>query len=212
MNMKLLFIINNDEKKLKTIINKFHLPFNLIMYGDGTATQGILDFLDLVKTKKNILMSIISPYVEKDIFEYLKSTDIKEIGKGIVFTVPLSSSSYYIKNAFKEEEGNIMKEKSDYHLIITITNEGNAEKVMSIAKKNGANGGTLLKGRGMGGKNNFKFFNMTIEPEKDVLLIVCHGNDKNKIMEAILEKEGITKEAKGMCISLPIDNMIGLIE
>ena len=212
MNMKMLFIINDNEKKLKTFINKFHLPFNLIMYGDGTATQGILDFLDLVKTKKNILISLIPSYIEKEIFNFFNNTDIKEMGKGIVFTVPLSSSSYYVKNAFKEEEGNNMKEKSDYHLIITITNEGNAEKVMNIAKKNGANGGTLLKGRGMGGKNNFKFFNMTIEPEKDVLLIVCHKSDKNKIMEAIIEKEGIKTSARGMCISLPIDNMIGAIE
>ena len=213
MNMKILFIINDKESKIKAIVNKFRLPFNLIMYGDGTASQGILDFLDLVKTKKSILISIIPQYIEIKMFDYLSNTtNIKEIGEGIAFTVPLSSSSNYVKKAFEEKEGIIMKEKSDYHLIVAITNEGNAEKVMNIAKKNGANGGTLLKGRGMGGKNNFKFFNMTIEPEKDVLLIVCHEKDKNKIMESILEKEGIKSQAKGMCISLPIDSMAGIIE
>ncbi len=213
MNMKMFFIINNDEKKLKNIINKFQLPFNLIMYGDGTASQGILDFLDLKKTRKNILISIIPTYIEKEMFDYLNDiAHIKEIGKGISFTVPLSSSSKYVYNAFKMKEGVKMQEKSEYHLIITVTNEGNAEKVMTIAKKNGANGGTLLKGRGMGGKSNFKFFNMTIEPEKDILLIVCHNKDKNRIMESILEKEGIKTNAKGMCFSLPIDNITGMIE
>ena len=213
MNMKMLFIINDEEKKLKTIVNKYHLPFNIIMHGDGTASQGILDFLDLVKTKKNILVSIISPVIEKNIFDYLSDTvHLEEIGKGIAFTIPLSSSSKYVMDAFKKEEGEIMDNKKDYHLIITITNEGNADKVMNIAKKNGANGGTLLKGRDMGGKSNFKFFNMTIEPEKDILLIVCRNSEKNKIMEAILNKEGIKSDAKGMCFSLPIDNMIGVNE
>ncbi len=213
MNMKMLFIIHDEENKLKRIVNKFHLPFNIIMHGDGTASQGILDFFDLAKTKKNILVSIIPDYIAKELWDYLKDVNkIKEIGKGISFTIPLSSSSKYVSDAFKKREGEPMKEKSDYHLIITITNEGNADKVMNIAKKNGANGGTLLKGRGMGGKSNFKFFNMTIEPEKDVLLIVCHKDVKNKIMEAILDKEGINTDAKGMCMSLPIDNIAGLVE
>ena len=30
---------------------------------------------------------------------------------------------------------------------------------MNIAKKNGANGGTIIEGRSIGGKNSFKFFN-----------------------------------------------------
>ncbi len=213
MNMKMLIVINDEENKLKRIVSKFNLPFNLIMHGDGTASQGILDFFDLAKTRKNILVSIIPSYVEKELFDFLKDINhIKEIGKGISFTIPLSSSSKYVSSAFKLKEGETMKEKCDYHLIISVTNEGNAEKVMNIAKKNGANGGTLIKGRGMGGKSNFKFFNMTIDPEKDVLLIVCHKDVKNKIMASILEKEGINTEARGMCISLPIDNMVGIVE
>jgi hypothetical protein len=53
---------------------------------------------------------------------------------------------------------------------------------------------------------------MTVEPEKDILLIVCRGEDKNKIMTAILEKEGMKSDARGMCFSLPIDNIVGVNE
>ena len=211
MQMKLLFVINDDEKKLKALINKFRLPFNVIMYGYGTASQGILDFLDLVATKKNILTSIIPNNLEKEIFNYLSNTHhLEDIGKGVAFTTPLSSSSKYVMEAFNQKEGEIVKNKSNYHLIITIVKEGYSEKVMNLAKKCGANGGTLLKGRGMGGTSSFKFFNMTIEPEKDVLLIVCQQENKNKIMEAILEKNGVNTDSKGMCISLPIDSMVGI--
>ena len=211
MNMKMLFIINDNEKKLIRLVNKFHLPFNTIMHGYGTASKGILDFFDLIPTEKNILLSIIPDVLEKEIFEYLKETvKIKEIGRGIGFSVKLTSSSKYVLDVFKNKEGEKMNVKNDYQLIITIVNDGYADKVMDIAKKNGANGGTLLKGRSIGENNGLKIFNMMIEPEKDVLLIVCHKKDKTKIMTEILDKEGINKNAQGMCFSLPIDNMIGM--
>lgn len=216
MNMKLLFIISDSEKKVERVINKFKLPFNTITRGTGTASRSMLDFFDLSETEKYITMSIIPDYMEKDIFdklnEYMK---IKEVGNGIAFSVPLSSSSMYVNEAFIKKEGEKMETKGEivekkYHLLISIVAEGYAEKVMNAAKKCGANGGTLIKGRELGGKNSFKFFNMTMEPEKDLVLIVCASNDKNKIMETILAKTGIKTEGKGMCFSLPIDTTIGL--
>ncbi len=210
MKLKLLFIINDQEKKLNILINKFHLPFNVVMHGLGTASQSILDFFDLIPTEKNILLSIISSDLEKPIITYLRDHNkMNEVGKGIGFTIPLSSSPKYMQEAFKEKEDELMNKKSEYHLIVTIVNSGNADKVMKVAKKCGANGGTLLKGRDMEGKNSFKFFNMTIEPEKDILLIVCKNIEKNKIMEGILHEYGANTSAGGICYSLPVDSIIG---
>ena len=214
MNMKLLFIIADYEKKIEKIINKFKLPFNTITYGSGTASQSMLDFFGLVETEKYISMSIIPDIMEKKIFSKLdEDLKLKEIGNGIAFTVPLSSSSKYVRDAFKKKEGDKMEEKKSnkkYHLIMAVVADGYADKVMNAAKKCGANGGTLIKGRELGGKNSFKIFNMTMEPEKDIVLIVCPEKDKNKIMETILEKTGIKTDGKGVCISLPIDTTLGL--
>ena len=214
MNMKLLFIIADYEKKIEKIINKFKLPFNTITYGSGTASQSMLDFFGLVETEKYISMSIIPDIMEKKIFSKLdEDLKLKEIGNGIAFTLPLSSSSKYVRDAFKKKEGDKMEEKKSnkkYHLIMAVVADGYADKVMNAAKKCGANGGTLIKGRELGGKNSFKIFNMTMEPEKDIVLIVCPEKDKNKIMETILEKTGIKTDGKGICISLPIDTTLGL--
>lgn len=213
MNLKMLFIITNDEKKLNQLVNKFKLPFNTIFHGIGTATKNMLDFFGLVPCEKVILMSIIPDYLEKEVIDYLhKKIKLQEIGNGIGFTIPVSTSSKYIQDVFIGGEGEKMENNKEYHLIVSIVQEGYADKVMNVAKKNGANGGTLIKGRGLGSKNSFKFFNMTIEPEKDIILIVCDKKSKNKIMEAILEKTGIQTEAKGICLSLPIDNTIGINE
>ena len=218
MNLKLLFFINDDEKKINLLTDEFLMPFSTIMHGDGTASQGILDFLGLTKTEKIVFTSIISGNREKEILKYIKKEmKIREIGRGVAFTTPLSSAPTYIHEVFKEKIGEKMKEKDknkdnkkQYHLLLIITIEGYAEKVMDIAKRNGANGGTLLKGREVGNRNAFKFFNMTVEPEKDILLIVCNEQDKNRIMTSILEKYGANTDAKGICISLPIDNAIGI--
>lgn len=213
MNLKLLLIINDQEKNLSRFVDKYNLPFNALLHGEGTASEGILKFLGLTKTDKNILLSIIPDILEKKIVSFLKNeTNIKQIGKGVAFTMPLSSSSKYIQETFKNMEGEKIVNKSKYHLIITIANEGSVDKIMNIAKKNGANGGTLIKGRGIGEKNSFKLFNVTVEPEKDVILIVCKDEDKNKIMSGILEKNGMNTENRAICFSLPIDSTIGIDE
>ncbi len=213
MNLKLLFVISDDEKKMKVLINEFMLPFNAIMYGEGTASQGILDFLGLTKTEKKVFTSIIPCTREKEILNFIKKEmKIKKAGNGIAFTIPLTSSPEYIRDVFKEKTGGKMKNKLGYHLLLTVLAEGYTEKAMNVARKNGANGGTLIKGREIGDKHSFKFFNMTVEPEKDVLLIVCKDSDKNNIMQGILEKFGANTEARGVCISLPIDNTVGIDE
>lgn len=212
--MKMLFVINNEEKTLKALVNKFNLPFNTITYGTGTASQGILDFLNLVPTCKNVLMSIVSNDLENNIIEYLKDKHhLNEINNGILFSISLTSASKYVLDSFKERDNVLMDKKMcEYNLLVVIANDGNYDSIMNIAKKNGANGGTLLKGRSIGGKSSLKFFNMTIEPEKDILLIVCKSENKNQIMKSILEKNGINTNAGGMCFSLPIDNVVGIVE
>ncbi len=211
MNLKLLFIINDNEKSLKLLTNEFNLPFNVVSHGEGTASQGILDFLGLTKTEKIVFTSIIPETLEKELLTYIKKEmKIKEIGKGVAFTTPLSSAPQYIHEVFERKRGVKMDNKKGYHLLITIVVEGYAEKVMSVAKKSGANGGTLIKGREVGTKGGFKFFNVEVEPEKDILLIVCKEKDKNTIMTSILDKYGANTEAKGVCITLPIDNAVGI--
>ncbi len=213
MKMKLLFIISDNEKKIVKVVNKFKLPFNTITHGVGTASRSMLDFFGLDETEKFISLSLVPDYMENGIFELLNEyMKLKEVGNGIAFSVPLSSASKYINDAFVKE-GEIMENENNerkYQLIVSIVADGYAEKVMNAAKKCGANGGTLIKGRELGGKNSFKFFNMTMEPERDIVLIVCPNEDKNKIMETILDKTGLKTEGMGMCFSLPIDTTLGL--
>ena len=100
--------------------------------------------------------------------------------------------------------------KVKQHLIVTIVNEGYAEKVMSFAKKKGATGGTTLSGRGLETEKAIKFLNISIEPEKDVVLNLVPSDKKNDIMNEIVEGCGLKTPGAGICFSLPVDNVIGL--
>ena len=100
--------------------------------------------------------------------------------------------------------------KSNQHLIITITNEGFAETIMNAAKKAGATGGTTINGRGLDTENIIKFLGISIEPEKDIVLILTEDNKKNDIMNQILEVGGLKTPGAGICFSIPVDHVVGL--
>ena len=95
------------------------------------------------------------------------------------------------------------------HLILAICNNGYADEVMEVAKKAGAKGGTILHGRGSVQKNALQFLSITIEPEKEVVMIIV-SEEKNVIMEAIATSLGVGTKAHTVCISLPVDGVAGL--
>jgi len=102
-----------------------------------------------------------------------------------------------------------MNEKK-YHLIITIVLEGHLEQVMAAAKRVGAQGGTVIRGRGLGNKEAEKLLGFTIEPGRELVLNVVDESIKNKVMEEITKDVGIKTPGKGIVLSLPVDNAIGI--
>ena len=113
-----------------------------------------------------------------------------------------------------KEENQIEKDnKKEYHLIVTIITEGYAETVMNTAKNAGAGGGTLINGRSLyQDKSKNMFLGFSIEPEKDVILIVADTSIKNNIMDAIVQKTGLKTKGGAIVFSLPISDAVGLYE
>ena len=101
-------------------------------------------------------------------------------------------------------------EKTNKHLIITIANEGFAETVMNAAKKVGAGGGTTINGRGLETEKIVKFLGISIEPEKDIVLIITDEDKKTPIMNEIVESCGLKTPGAGICFSIPVENVVGL--
>lgn len=216
VNIKLLFAIldNSPNSKIKSIFNKNGINMKIVTHGIGTASPSVLDYFGLVETRKDIYIAVIPDYLENKILNQLnKEFKIEHPGTGIAFTVPISSSNRYLSMAF--EKNSITKEAIDmtnskkYHLIITIVLEGHLEQVMNAAKRMGANGGTVIRGRGLGNKEAVKLFGFEIEPGRELVLNIVEEDIKNKVMEEITKEVGIKTPGKGVCIALPVDSAIG---
>ncbi len=104
-----------------------------------------------------------------------------------------------------------MDSQRNFDLILTIVNRGFADLVMDAAKEAGAHGGTVLHARGSGIREAEKFLGITIQPEKEVILILVHRRDKLPVMQNICKKAGLTSKGKGLVFSLPVDDVAGIV-
>ena len=97
-----------------------------------------------------------------------------------------------------------------HEMIICIVNNGFSIEVMDAARSAGARGGTVINARGTAGKEAEKLFNISIQPEKELVMILTGREKRNQIMTAICKDAGIDKEGMGISFSLPVDAVAGI--
>ena len=214
MNLNLLMIIAPTvlENRYLEILNKYEVKFKAIAYAKGTASSSLLKYFGLNEVDKIVIFAVLPKVLGKHVLRYTKSRlKINKPGTGIAFTIPLSSSTKYMQEFYKDIKLEDFEMKEEVkHLIITITNEGFAEMVMNAAKKAGAAGGTTINGRGLETEKIVKFLGISIEPEKDIVLILTDEDKKIPIMNEIVESCGIKTPGAGICFSIPVENVAGL--
>ena len=97
-----------------------------------------------------------------------------------------------------------------YEMIVCIVNSGFSDAVMSAAREFGAKGGTVLGARGTANQEAETFFKITIQPEKEVVLILVPTKIKDDILHAIYQKVGLATPGQGIAFTLPVENAVGL--
>lgn len=100
--------------------------------------------------------------------------------------------------------------KKGYKCILAVVNNGFAEEAMESAKACGAKGGTILHGRGTISKDAEKFFNITIQPEKEIVMILAKSDKVDGILKGLYTAIGTSTEAQGIVFALPVSETVGL--
>ena len=102
--------------------------------------------------------------------------------------------------------------KKAYKCVLAIVNTGFSEVAMDSAKEAGATGGTILSARGTASKDAEKFFNISIQPEKEIVMILCKNELVDGILKNLYKAIGSSTKAQGIAFALPVDEVAGLEE
>uniref|UniRef100_UPI0040579E73 P-II family nitrogen regulator n=1 Tax=Acetatifactor sp. TaxID=1872090 RepID=UPI0040579E73 len=210
-------IVNRkDVQKYLNLYQENNLHVMFLSLGFGTASNEVLDYLGLDSTEKAVAFSVLEENSWLQIKKQLeKKLKIDAPGGGIAFTIPLSSVGGKKTLQFLLESQNYQKEEEStmkdtiHQLIVVIAEQGYTEMIMDAAREAGAYGGTVIHAKGTGMQAADKFMGVSLAAEKEVIYIVTKTEQKNPIMQAIMQKAGLDSKAKSIVFSLPVTDTAG---
>lgn len=193
------------------------VTFQLLSYATGTATTKLLDYLGLGETEKDLLLSTMPRKKSEVLLERLeRDFSLSKTGHGIAFSLPIGSicgsgAARCPDGTHPEEQKeNHMEPNGIYDLIIAVANRGFTDEIMEAARSASASGGTAIHARRVGVKEGESFFGVTVQPEKEVILILALREKRQGIMRAIAEQWGLSSKAKAVVFSVPVNDAAGL--
>lgn len=188
-----------------------------IFLGKGTAQNHILELLGLEEVKKEIVLVVLDEDLEYNLHKTLNEKfHLHKPNHGIAFSLPLAKilglKSY--KNNEKPQGGNksIMKDKIEYEVIFTIVDRGFAEDVVEAATLAGAKGGTIINARESGTHESSKFFSMSIEPEKEIVMILLEKEKTDTVIANIKKHMEIDNAREGVVFVMDVNQTSGLLK
>ena len=207
-----------------------------IILGRGTADKNVyLEILGIdYEPEKEIVFSVAKDENTDDVLKTItKESLLDKPGRGIAFVVEMgglvymnekvnervnenasknlkespsgSVSENIIGASYAGKEGNI-----EFNLIVTIVNKGKAWSVVEASKKAGAEGGTIMGGRGTGIHENLKILGIPIEPEKEIVLTLVPDNITEKVLDSITKDAELNKTGKGIAFILNVEKAVGI--
>lgn len=223
LSFRLLVLITNQklEGKAVKLFREGAVPLQYKLHGMGTASSDMMDILGLGSIDKDVLVSLLpKDFADKMLLKLRKALKIGTPGSGIAFTMPLSGTNNVLLHILGQTDGDAAKDsgrkdgtamtETKCAMIAVVVNQGYSEEVMNAARAAGAGGGTVLHSRRIGDEEALSFWGISVQEEKEIILIIAGAEDKLRIMKAISESCGIRSEAKGLVLSMPIDTVIGL--
>ena len=97
-----------------------------------------------------------------------------------------------------------------HEVIFCIVNAGFTDEVMDAAREYGAKGGTVIRARGTANAEAEKLFGISIQPEKEIVMILVDSAIKEDILHALYKAVGLQTPGQGIAFSLPVESVVGL--
>lgn len=225
LGFRMLFLITTPklESKVAELFKAGNVPVQYHFRAQGTASSEIMNMLGLDGGEKSVLMSVMPKvFADEMLIKLRRYLHLGMPNSGIAFTIVMSGGSAHLvklienlqtesKKAFLERNEYEMAE-FEYSMIMAIVNQGFSEEVMDARRPMGASGGTVFHSRRIGSEEAMKFWGISVQEEREIVLIIARKEDKLAIMQAIGKQCGMQSEAEGIVLSLPVDGITGLNE
>ena len=99
-----------------------------------------------------------------------------------------------------------------HEVIFCIVNTGFSDAVMDAAKEFGARGGTVIHARGTANTEAEKLFQITVQPEKEIVMILVPREIKDDILHALYKAVGLNTPGQGIAFTMPVSAAVGLFD
>ena len=209
LEMLVVIVEQNKASKVLHLADEKGVTASVAMLGRGTASRTIFDYLGLNDKKKAVLMLFGKTEEITDLADYLvEKLEMDKPNHGIAYI----ESAFNVFGTEDNANGskNIKRGENMYNAIYTIVEKGNADDVIEAAEKAGSRGGTVMHARGSGSEEAHKVFNMLIEPEKEIVLIISEEAKTKDIVESIRKETGIEEQGKGIIFITNVEQTYGL--
>lgn len=210
---QLLVVIVNfgvGSKVLK-VAKQYGVAGGTIILGKGTHKKPILEFLELAETRKEIVLMIAPLRVVNPALEGLHDKlKLYKPNHGIAFVIPVikfMGTGKYDQTLKMSEGGDVMTE---YQAIFTIVDKGRGQEVVDAATDKGAKGATIINARGSGIHETSKLFNMEVEPEKEMVLILAKHEIVSEVIEGISNELELDKPGNGVLFVQEVHQTSGI--
>lgn len=182
--------------------------------GKGTVASHLLNVLGFSQVRKEILIMVIEKDLENRLFDKLNNKfQLNKPHHGIAFSIPLKSC-LGLRDS-KNLSSNLQKGQvtdMEYEAIFTIVDKGRSDKVLEAAKSAGSTGATIIHGRGSGSQEKMKLFDIEIDPEKDIILILSKIQDTESIVNSIRRDLDIDNPGSGIIFILDVNQTLGMYQ
>lgn len=219
---RLLLLIANQKlaERAEALFQEEKIPVHYRFWAQGTASSEILDLLGLGSVEKNTLVcGTTKPVADQMLTRLRRQLHLGAPNTGVAFTIALSGGSSQMFELIEtvgptEEAAEERKEQSmsdnHYSMILAVVNQGFSEDVMDAARTAGASGGTVIHGRRTGDTEAMQFWGISVQPEREIVMILARKADKVSIMAAIGRRCGMQSAAHGVVFSVPVDGVVGM--
>ena len=213
LEMLVVIVEQNKASKVLHLADEKGVTASVAMLGIGTASRTLFDYLGLNDKKKAVLLLFGKTEEIEDLADYLvEKLELNKPNHGIAYI----ESAFNVFGTEDNDNGNgsenIKRGETMYNAIYTIVEKGRAEDVIEAAQKAGSRGGTIVNARGSGSEEARKVFNMLIEPEKEIVLIISEEAKTKDIVESIRKETGIEEQGKGIIFITNVNQTYGLVK